>query len=663
MIRVAVALSAVVALIVARLLPDDGVWLGFRLAAATGCLLLPGVLIAGALGIGWLAGSVAWSLTALAAGLGLVFLLHSSLWLALTVPVGVAVIALPLALRRRLPPVPWPAAGILAAGIGFGIALWWVAGFDGDVFFHLAREQKLDAFDSLSLHSVDEFRDGGLHPGYAFPLWQAFVALVARLAGVDPVAATLHEPTVLAPAAFVLAYEAGHALFRSAWAGVAAALAQVGLGALAAGHGGAYVSLALPATAARHLLIPAVLALFFAYVAGGSLGLLASVGAAATMLALVHPSYAVFICVPLVGYLLARLVLERGDLVRNAAALLLVALPTGVIVLLLRPLVEKTAAHDPSHEELQRAFRLYRGQIDHVSDDRYGLAPVLFARGGAIAVAALAVLPLAGLAARRRWAAFVLGGSLAIFALTLPHFVFPTFADAVSIGQARRLGGFVPLALTAAGGAVVLARVFRVALLPLALGAGIALQLLHPGDFGYFIESGGPSIATWIAVGGGALALLGGIVLRRLFTIERTGLYAALATALLVLPVAVHGFMRWDPALSRTTELTPGLVRAVEKRVPEGQIVFTQPQIGYLLGAYAPVYVTSAPLSHVADTKDNDPRARIRDAFVFYKQNGPVSIVRRYGARWILVDSLRSTRVLDLPRAYSDHRYVLYRLE
>jgi hypothetical protein len=489
------------------------------------------------------------------------------------------------------------------------------------------------------------------------------MAAAARLAGVDPVAATLHEPTVLAPIAVVLAYEAGHAIFRSAWAGVAAALAQVGLGALAAGHGGAYVSLALPATAARHLLVPAVLALFFAYVASGSLALLASVGAAAAVLGLVHPTYAVFVCIPLAGYLVVRLLLERADVLRNVAALACVALPTGVLVLLLRPLVEKTAAHDPSRSELHRAFELYKGQIDHASDDRYGLASVVFARGGAIAVAALAVLPLAGLAARRRWAAFVLGGSLAIFLLTLPHFVFPTFADAVSIGQARRLAGFVPLSLAAAGGAVVLARLLRVGVLPLALGAGVALQLLHPGDFGYFIESGGPTLATWIAVFGGAAAVLLGLVLRRFFTVERTGLYAALASALLVLPVAVHGFRRWDAALPKTTELTPGLVRAVKEEVPDGGVIFAPPQVGYLLGAYAPIYVTSSPLSHVADTKDNHAHARIRDAFVFYKEGGPVSIARRYGAGWIVVDNRRSSREPDLPRAYSDQRYVLYRLK
>ena len=71
-------------------------------------------------------------------------------------------------------------------------------------------------FDGLSLRAVDEFADGGLHPGYAFPLWHGFLALIAQLAGVDPALVVRHEASVLAPLAVLVAYEAGHALFRIA---------------------------------------------------------------------------------------------------------------------------------------------------------------------------------------------------------------------------------------------------------------------------------------------------------------------------------------------------------------------------------------------------------------------------------------------------------------
>ncbi len=96
-----------------------------------------------------------------------------------------------------------------------GLLLWHVAGeIGGDGLFHLARVRKLDAFDSLSLDAVNEFADGGLHPGYAFPLWHGFLALVARVGFLDPADVVLHEATVLAPVALLVAYEAGWALFR-----------------------------------------------------------------------------------------------------------------------------------------------------------------------------------------------------------------------------------------------------------------------------------------------------------------------------------------------------------------------------------------------------------------------------------------------------------------
>jgi hypothetical protein len=49
------------------------------------------------------------------------------------------------------------------------------------------------------LRSLDEFRDGGLHPGYAFPALHGFLALVSKLAGVGPGAVVLHETTALLP--------------------------------------------------------------------------------------------------------------------------------------------------------------------------------------------------------------------------------------------------------------------------------------------------------------------------------------------------------------------------------------------------------------------------------------------------------------------------------
>ena len=657
------ALAALPALALARLLPETGIGLGLRLAAATAVLLLPGALLARAFGQRGAAATLAWSLAALFVALLAVFGLHTGLWLALVVLALIAAAALPLAFRRRRERADRGSGLVLLAGIGFGIALWHVAGqLGGDALFHLARVRKLDAFGDLELGSVNEFADGGLHPGYAFPLWHGFLALVGELGGVDPSAVVLHEATVLAPLAFLLAYEAGAAVFASAWGGAAVLLAQVAVIALAPGYGGAYVPLALPATSSRQLLVPAVVALFFAYVTRRDRLLLPPLAAASLALAIVHPTYVLFLGIALGGYALVRLAAERGaELREHALGLAAVAVPSGLFLLWLLPIVRDTASHEPDAQERRRALRHYAEQLDVFSDDRYRLAPEVFGRSGAVTVAALAAIPLAALAGRRRWGALVLGGALPIFALTLVSWLFPWLSDAVSLSQSRRLAGFVPFAFALAGGLFVLAHVLRWAVFPLALGAGIALQLAWPGDFEYGLAEGGPALATWLAVFGGAAAAAWLVVARRPESGVRRRWFGAAAAALFVVPVAVHGFANWDPRPRAGLTLSDGLVRAVRTKVPQGAIVFSDEETSYRIAALAPVYVAAAPTGHVADTKQNRPYERREDVRRFFR-TGDLSIPRRYRARWLVVNRARHKLVLRLRPAYRDERWALYRL-
>src|ERR687896_769339 len=584
----------------ARLLPAEGIGLGVRLALATACVLLPGALLAGALGLGGVAAALALGFGTLFVALLAVFALESSLTLAVVVLAAVGVAALPIAARRAAAPVAPNWLPVLGLGAVFGVALWQLAPqIDGDALFHLARVRKLDAFGSLSLDDVNEFADGGLHPGYAYPLWHGLLALVASLAGVDPGLVVMHEPTVLAPIAFLVAYEAGYALFRSRAGAAAVLLAQVALIGLAPAGGGAYISLGLPATGSRQLLVPAALALTFAYLRDRSRAWLPAIASAATALALVHPSYAVFLCLPLLGYVVARAIMARTEVAAGTAALLAVALPTAAVSVWLLPTVRSTASHTPGLSELDRAFEQYPGQLEVFSEESYRLAPELFSRGGAIAVAALALIPLAALAPLRRWAAFVLGGSLVVLALTLTAFLFPPFADVVSISQARRVAGFLPLPFAFAGGVLLVAQVLRLAALPVALAGGIALQLAFPGDFGYRLEHGGPPVVTWIAALGGAAALAFAALVRWPGIAERRERIAGLAAALFVLPVGVHGIANWDARQqSRAHRLTPGLVEALRERVPERAVVFSDVETSYRVAAFAPVYVAAAPPAH-----------------------------------------------------------------
>ena len=655
------ALLALPALALARLLPEHGLGLGLRLAAATVVLLVPGALVARALGQPGGAATLAWSLGALFLALGLVFALHTALWPALVVLGAVSVGVLPAALRRRRERPPRGFALVLVGGIALGVAVWYVAGaLEGDALFHLARVRKLDAFGDLSLASVNEFRDGGLHPGYAFPLWHGLLALVAKLAGVDAASVLLHEASILVPLACLLAYEAGIRVFGSVAGGVSVLVSQVAITCLAAGHGGAYVSLALPATAARQLLATAALALVFAYVAEREWPALAAVVPATLALTLVHPTYVLFLGVPLAGYLAVTAAFRREDLRRAALVLGAYAVTAIASLVPLRSLARETASFTPSAAERLRGLEHYASQLDVFSTDRYRVAPEVFGRTGAVAVAALVLLPLAACSARRRAGALVLGGSLAVFALTMPSVVFPEVADLVSLSQARRLAGFLPFAFAFAAGMAVLASLLRLWVLPAALGVGIGLQLAYPGHFGAGLRDGGPALATWLGAFGAVAALVASVAAARRFRLDvRAGTLGALAACLFVLPVAAHGFSEWSAEKGGGRyDLTPGLVAALRERVPAGAVVFADLETSYRIAAFAPLYVAAAPPEHVADTTKNRPYAR-RDDVRRFLRTGDLAIALRYGANWLVVRRDARIRV-SAPRVYADRRFVLH---
>ncbi|MDX6567853.1 MAG: hypothetical protein QOH15_431 [Gaiellales bacterium] len=639
-LRVPPLLVALPLLGIARLLPEHGFGLWLRLAAATLVLLLPGRLVARAVGRGGPAAAFVWSVGLVAAALALTFAVHGSLTLTLVLVLSAGALALPFQKRQVRDGYKRVPAAVALAGMGLGIALWSIEGIvKGDALFHLGRMRKLEDFGALSLRAVDEFKDGGLHPGYAFPLWHGWLALVAKLAAVDPSSVVLHESSILAPLALVLAYEMGRQVFRSTWLALGTMFAQVAMIALAPGGGGAYTSLELPGTTARQLLVPAVIALYFRFVRDPSWPVAITLAVAGMDLAFVHPTYALFIAIPLVGYALVRVLATSEDLRSSVSGLLAFGLPVLAVFAWLAPIVAETRSHTPTATDKAAAFAQYFTDLSVGSPSSYHLLPGLVGRTGAVAVAALVLTPLAALAARRRWSALVLGGMVLVLALELSSFLFPRFSDLVSLSQSRRAAGFVPFAFAVAGGAAVLTRAFSVLVLPMALAAGIVLQQLYPGDFEQHYVHGGPAVVTWIALWGGVAGIAAAIVLDRrgLGRYERPGMLAGLAVALFVLPVAVHGFAHWDKGPAQDANaLTPGLVQFLRVDVPERSVVYADLETSYRISAYAPVYVANAPPTHVADTKANDPAGR-RAAWLDYRRTHNLAIPRHYGAGWLVL--------------------------
>src|SRR5690349_13107873 len=169
------------------------------------------------------------------------------------------------------------------------------------------------------------------------------------------------------------------------------------------GEGGAFATLALPGTVSRQLLVPALVTVSYVFVRAPSRWGAASIGAVSLGLAFVHPTYALFLAVPLAAFVGARLVLVRRDFASGLGALAAIAVPVGLVFLWLSPIVRETVSHNPTTTAKLASLHHYASDLVVSSLHRYHLKAQVFSRTGAVAVAALALVPLAALAARRRW--------------------------------------------------------------------------------------------------------------------------------------------------------------------------------------------------------------------------------------------------------------------
>jgi len=115
--------AALLALVVARLLPVGPVTLYLRLMAATVVFLYPGFLAAIALGRRSVSATLAMSLGLLAVCMGVMFLVRGSFSLALWLYLACGLVALVVVWRRRAPVAVRGSVWVLLAGTALGILL------------------------------------------------------------------------------------------------------------------------------------------------------------------------------------------------------------------------------------------------------------------------------------------------------------------------------------------------------------------------------------------------------------------------------------------------------------------------------------------------------------------------------------------------------------
>jgi hypothetical protein len=628
----------------ASLLPSGGAFTLLKLAASTwATLVLPGAVILRLLG--WpssfaaaLAGCTAWSVAALAPGFVLMLATGGgvpviAIWLLAVIGAGLVI-----GRGKRFEIDVELSRGSLAFGGAIALFAFLVAigswNNIGDAVEHIARMRKITELDPPARH-LDElglYPPGtGLHPGYAFPLWHATGATIVWLSGLEETVMFRYWPSVLMPFIAAAIFDAGRQMFRSAAAGIGVCLGYLGVFAFPIGIG-YFAQVSYPGYICIFLFWPLVVARTFTYLREGGREPILTVAAASFVVSAVHPSYAPYMIMLIAAFLVARTLVtrDRAEVRRLGTMLGAVSVPFLLFLVWLYPIADANAS------TVDRARTHFQTLVD-ASGDLVNMKAGWATRGGAVALAALACVPLASAAARRRSAAFIAGTSAAVILTLLVPWFFTPFAEVMSISQGRRLLFFLPWAFALMGGALVLSRL-RYTGVALALVAGVMLNQAWPGDFNYHLRAPGPGWLAWFAAGGALVALAAGAAAKLDFRYRER--WAVVIVAALILPVAVTGIDGMK-TFKGTETINNRLLAAVHLYVTRDDVLMAMPKTAYRLDAQAPVYVADVAGGHGGDTVLNHSYERRQDATrLFLDAPGPKEaqeIVDRWDVQWVLV--------------------------
>jgi hypothetical protein len=631
--------AAVAGLLAARLLGLDAVavWCAFVL-----CVMAPGWgamrLLRVERGLG-LAGtavvSTSLGLAVWIAPLAAAFAVHLPLGAPLATVLLAAAVMCGLALRRPLllERLPWwePVVGAAAAA-AFAFLAWRLStGVISDALFHVGRMRKLEDLGSLSLSAISSYQHGAPHAGYAFPLLHAAFAGTARVAGVDVATTFIY----LQPLCAFLTMLGVYALARSlsGWRTAGYLAAAVLAWDLCTLINGLIMQVNQPPVFTFFVLTPAAVLLFVSALRG-SRSAAWSAMAAVTVIALVHPTYAVPCLAIAAGIALGSWRAHMRMPPVALEALAASALASGAVALWIW-----WVAIDGGHRR-----QIITHSDEFLNHDARGLlmypwAPV-YGRGYVLA----AILSLV-LLVRFRDLLPLAGALLAPLALLLLPGLNTAAIAATGMGQFHRFWQVLPWPAVLAAAACVAAALLGVRR---GLAAALVLALLSERlrtDHDFWRQP------TSIVVVAGLAAVVVALVLRPRRMVESGPwwLAALLVAAVMVGPVR-HGYQPVldeaeagpyrAPRADLATQITPDVYDWFRHLQGPPPVVLGEDHRVFELIGYADVYAAALPEARSRAEPKLDTSRRLKLEQRFFDIHTPA------GVRSRIIDQLRADYVL-----------------
>lgn len=573
----------------------------------------------------------------------------------------------------------------------------------GDNKVHLGRIRRILEVPSLSPQAIEPFKNGGVHPGYAYPIWGMFQALISKLSGIDAVLVWYYLNPLLAVVSALAISLFVKLLFDNRRLATFAAALYLLPGAFVKAKEDILLnlrSLAHPGEFSMLIMAFIIGSFFLLFVKAKKFEIPVFMVFLLLVInqALVHVTNILYYLIPISGFLALKVLVDYKD--RQSLIKISLAAAVTIVVGLAYFLAVRSYVGPFVADTLAGASR-------YIKEGRLlELRPGLFLPPPKTLLSSLPLLLLGGLlvplAKRNTGLLFLLANLLAVLFVVINPWLYTGLAKAVSYTQMDRFLGqtwlnwllngvliffgltyislrsenfleqnkpvqsvliliLPPLAYFAAwpyltGSLTTLDNSIGLTLAVIVFASLLGLFLLtirfEPAGYNSVLENilrGGPTI--WV------LAVF--FVLYTFFFLPPEG-YSTLAKgvqeskALVNDPVTIQG---------NNYMVSGDLVEFVKRNVPFDDVILSDPQTSEVLTAFVPRYVATYPAGHQSASEVGEgARKRMYRVANFFAPNATAesrtAIINRYDAKYVILNAYTITRFSGSPevakRIYAD---------